>query len=104
MVFGAGVALRSIAVLGLLWVLGGVCVQANTRTVWQAEQWFTDYERGLRQAHRDGRPALLYFDAPWCGWCQRYQRDTLEHAAVRALLHKHFAAIVVDFDTPRMNW
>ncbi len=97
MVFGGG-ALRSIAVLGLLWVLGSICVQADTRTAWQRGQWFTDYEQGLRQAHRDGRPALLYFDAPWCSWCQLYKRDTLEHAAVRAALRKDFVAIVVDFD------
>jgi hypothetical protein len=60
--------------------------------------WIGDYERGLQQAERQRRPALVVFDAAWCSWCQQYRRGSLADPAVQATIRAHFVPIMVDFD------
>lgn len=61
-------------------------------------QWIDDYEAGLAEAQRQQRPALVYFDAEWCSWCQRYKGEILGDARVRARLARDYVAVRVDFD------
>lgn len=61
-------------------------------------QWIDGYDAGLAEARRQQRPALVYFDAAWCSWCQRYKRETLGDARVRERLARDYVAVRVDFD------
>lgn len=65
---------------------------------WAARGWVTDFEAGMMEAARSERPAFVYFHAPWCSWCQVYERDTLRHPRVEAALKARFVPVVVDFD------
>jgi thioredoxin-related protein len=64
----------------------------------QQDVWHRDFEAGLAAAQRRNQPAVVYFDAPWCSWCQLYKESTLDDARVRRALARDFVAILVDFD------
>jgi thiol:disulfide interchange protein len=63
-------------------------------------QWTGDLEKGLAQAKRENKPALLQFTADWCPWCQRLESDTLTDAKV-VDLSRRFVTIKVDVETDR---
>ncbi len=68
---------------------------------WPAQaaiDWVTSYESGLDEAERQGRPALLYFDAGWCSWCHRWLEGALADPRVAALIEQRFVPIKVDYD------
>ena len=73
-------------------------VHAFDRAAWHGKGWTTQFESGVAAARAASKPAFVYFDAVWCSWCQQYQRDVLEHSAVRTRLAKDFVRIVVDYD------
>jgi thiol:disulfide interchange protein len=63
-------------------------------------QWTGDLEKGLAQAKRENKPALLQFTAEWCPWCQRLESDTLSDAKVIDL-SRRFVTIKVDVEDDR---
>jgi len=74
-----------------------VCLGAGA-AAWRTEGWVEDLESGLAQARAAARPAFVYFDAPWCSWCQQYERETLRRPRVRAALERDYVPIVVNYD------
>lgn len=88
--------LRYLLALGAL--LASVDVAARSAEEWQRLGWVAGFERGLEQARVRGRPAFVYFDAPWCSWCHRYQAEALDRPSVRAALARDFVPVVVDYD------
>lgn len=88
--------LRYLFALGIL-LLAGETV-ARSPEEWQRLGWVAGFERGLERARVRDRPAFVYFDAPWCSWCHRYQAQTLDEPSVRKRLARDFVPIVVDFD------
>lgn len=79
-------------------LLGASDAAAFAREAWEREGWITEFDSGLEHARSTGAPAFVYFDAPWCSWCQQYKRDTLDQPAVRRALVRGFIRIAVDSD------
>lgn len=65
---------------------------------WDQGGWLTEFDTGLEHARLSGRPAFVYFDAPWCSWCQQYKLDTLAHPQVRSILARDFISIKINYD------
>lgn len=63
-----------------------------------ADEFWFEYDRAKARARRLGRPVFVYFDAPWCSWCQRYERETLSVPAVRRYLARHYVPALVNYD------
>ena len=60
--------------------------------------WVNGYDQGLTESGRTSRPALIYFHAPWCSWCEVYERDTLGNARVVNAIRQYYVPVLVDYD------
>ncbi len=85
---------RVYLLIGWLAVGGGLSAAEDAPDAWQAGAPVFS-ETG---PPRSPRPILLYFTAPWCGFCQQMQRTTLAEPAVLAGLSR-LRAHTLDFDT-----
>jgi len=77
--------------------IGGSAVGSETGR-WQALPWVEDFESGLRQAGKTGRPALVYFQARWCSWCHIFERDILGHPRLQRSILQHYVPVLINYD------
>jgi thioredoxin:protein disulfide reductase len=85
--------------LSVLWVLlvvtgchaGADDVSANKI------QWVSDLDEGLRLAKENGKPAMLYFTADWCGPCVELKKHVFSDRKV-AEASRRLVNIYVDVD------
>jgi thiol:disulfide interchange protein len=63
-------------------------------------QWTDNLEKGLAQAKKENKPALIDFYADWCGWCERLDKDTYTDPKVIDL-SKRFVMIKVNTEGER---
>ncbi len=89
-----------IAILSLPLLLGyiGKSAAASETGRWQALPWIEDFEAGLRQASKTGRPALVYFQARWCSWCHIFERDILGHPRIQRSIRQHYVPVLINYD------
>lgn len=64
-------------------------------------EWSTDLEGSLREAAASGKPAVLYFTAPWCGYCRRMEKNTYTDARVVETVSRYFVPVKIDSDRNR---
>jgi len=58
------------------------------------------WEHDLKTAHRfsvaTGRPLLIVFSGPNCGWCRKLERDTLGDSGIAVLVNGSFIPLHLD--------
>jgi thioredoxin-related protein len=59
--------------------------------------WADSYAAGLAQARQTGKPLMLSFHMPGCGWCQKLDAETFTDPRVVALL-RQFVCVRLDSD------
>lgn len=57
----------------------------------------TSLKQALESSKTSGRPVMLHFGAPWCGWCHRLEAWMTE-PAVKAILERHLVDCKIDTD------
>jgi hypothetical protein len=69
---------------------------APSETPTAAIQWEYDLKTAYRFSVATGRPLLIVFSGPNCGWCRKLERDTLGDAGVAALVNGSFIPLHLD--------
>ena len=64
----------------------------------RAIQWRESYPKALEEAARAAKPILADFEADWCGWCKKLDRETFGNAAVIKLVEAFFIPVRIDTD------
>ena len=60
--------------------------------------WGTDLPKALAQAKTDNNMVLLDFTgSDWCGWCMKFDKDTLSKEKFADYAKTHLELVVVDF-------
>ena len=54
-------------------------------------------KKALESSKTSGRPVMLHFGAPWCGWCHRLEAWMTE-PPVKAILERHLVDCKIDTD------
>ncbi len=44
------------------------------------------------------RPLFVFIYADWCGWCQKYEQETLEKDPVRRRLADDYIPVAIDYE------
>ena len=57
----------------------------------------TSLKQALESSKASGRPVMLHFGAPWCGWCHRLEAWMTE-PPVKAILARHVVDCKIDTD------
>jgi len=55
-----------------------------------------DWNTGIAEAKKTGRPVLVDVYTDWCGWCKRMDRDVYRRSDVRKYLGEQFITIKLD--------
>lgn len=59
--------------------------------------WASGFEAGLEQARQSGKPTLLSFHTPGCGWCRKLDAETFTDTKVTEL-SRQYVCVRVDSD------
>lgn len=62
--------------------------------------WKSDWDKGLEQAEKTGKPMLVLFTADWCPPCQQMKKDVLSDPEVATRLRNEFTLVKVDLTEP----
>lgn len=91
----------SIAKIALVMCLIGAGLATHSagsgRSGFTAEEWLDGPEglvEGIAAAETDGRIAMVYFYADWCGYCRQFEEELLGTPAFRAFVRENIAARV----------
>ncbi len=63
--------------------------------------FLTSYEVGRKLSLETGKPIFLYFHAPWCRWCKKFEAEVLTYKRVVSKLEEGYIAVSVDVDISR---
>lgn len=63
-----------------------------------ALQFVRGFEAGLQEAHREGRPMLVFFTAQWCDYCHQMAKNAFTDRQVVQLADR-FVCVLVDADS-----
>jgi len=79
--------------IGLLLIMG--CSQAVDNGPKGSIDWITDLPAAKDSALAQGKPIIIDFNADWCVWCKRMDKDIYENMQV-AELAEQFICVKID--------
>ncbi len=63
-----------------------------------AIEWHRSLADGVAAARKASRPLLVDFEAEWCGWCKKLDRETYGNDEVIRFVTNTFVAVKIDVD------
>lgn len=63
-------------------------------------KWHT-YEEGVRIGKTEGKKIYLFFQAEWCSYCKKMEKETFQKPLVASYLDENFISVKVDLDRER---
>jgi len=90
-------------------LLVGICIElskADTKNAAASQsadpiQWHTDLEKAHQAAMKSNKPIFIVFDASWCTYCRKLEKDTLSDPRMARYLNQAFEPVHLDFDKDR---
>ena len=98
------------AVVGFsLIVVVGICIEllksdskaSNAESVAEEIKWHQDLETAHKAAMKSNKPVFIVFDASWCTYCRKLEKDTLSDPRMARYLNQAFEPVHLDFDKDR---
>ncbi|TKJ35009.1 MAG: hypothetical protein CEE38_16250 [Planctomycetes bacterium B3_Pla] len=62
--------------------------------------WFDSYQAGISAAKARKRPVLIKFEAEWCSWCEKMDREVFAQPQIIKML-ENYICIRIDVDKQR---
>ncbi len=62
--------------------------------------WFDSYQAGISAAQAQKRPVLIKFEAEWCSWCKKMDREVFVQPQIIKSL-ENYVCIKIDVDKQR---
>lgn len=60
--------------------------------------WHHDLQAAHKLAVASNKPLLIVFGAPWCGYCQKLEQETLADPSLAKFVNTEFIAVHQDFE------
>ncbi len=91
-----------IFVLIALFVLSSGCLIAQStdpepgKLTLQGLKFNTDLSPSLEAAKAQGKPVFVYVRSEYCGWCKKFEDETLTNQSVAKTLNENFILVSID--------
>lgn len=66
-------------------------------------RWYKTVDEGLQVAKQQNKPALVYFWAIWCKYCEKLHKEVYPSAEINKMLREDFVLVAVDLDTNKQD-
>src|SRR5262245_32919917 len=80
-----------------LWAKPLISLRPKPKTL----QWQTNLVAAHKLAVQEGKPLLVVFGAPWCGYCRKLETETLGDAGMVKYVETAFVPVHLDYDKDR---
>lgn len=64
-------------------------------------KWHTDLETAHQASLKSNKPVFIVFDASWCTYCRKLEKETLSDPRMARYLNQAFEPVHLDFDKDR---
>jgi thioredoxin-related protein len=89
--------LATIAILFILTLSSGAVDATATQTGGAGIQWLS-YAEGMQRGKAENKKVFLVFDADWCRYCLKMEKETFAKPTVIAYVNRNFIPISVNSD------
>lgn len=66
-------------------------------------KWYKTIDEGLQVAKEQNKPAMVYFWAIWCKYCEKLHKEVYPSAEINRMLREDFVRVAVDLDSNRQD-
>ena len=81
----------------VIMLYGGVVHASSANTDDGGIQWMS-YEEGRQRGEAENKKVVLVFNAEWCRYCLKMEKETFRNPTVIAYINRNFVPVSVDSD------